>query len=156
MQPEQPILMPMTRYVLDDVAAIEAASFTDPWGYAALEGELNNPLAYYFVLMQNGVCVGFCGGMDISCEFEITMLAVHPEQRRHGFGARLLDALIAHARQLGDTRIHLEVRASNAAAISLYTSRGFRQVGQRRDYYTSPVEDAILMTLELTASPQQI
>lgn len=156
MQPKQPILMPMTRYTLDDVVAIERACFPDPWGYAVLEHELNNPMAHYFVLMQDGVCAGFCGGLDICGEFEITMVAVNPAWRRRGFGHRLLDELIACARQMGDVRIHLEVRASNEAAIALYSRSGFCQVGRRRDYYAFPREDAVLMTLELTAPSHQI
>ncbi len=155
MQPVEPVLMPMTSYHLEDVTAIERACFSDPWGYEALASELNQPMAHYLVLASPKGCVGFCGGLDICGEFEITTVAVAPGAQRKGYGARLLEALIACARSLGDERMHLEVRDSNAAAIALYTRFGFRKTGLRRGYYAFPQEDAVLMTLELAGSAKQ-
>ena len=155
MQPVEPVLMPMTSYHLEDVTEIERACFSDPWGYEALANELNQPMAHYLVLASPKGCLGFCGGLDICGEFEITTVAVAPGSRRNGYGARLLEALIACAKSLGDERMHLEVRASNAAAIALYTRFGFRKTGLRRGYYAFPQEDAVLMTLELAESAKQ-
>lgn len=155
MQPVEPVLMSMTSYHLEDVAAIERACFSDPWGYEALASELNQPMAHYLVLASPKGCVGFCGGLDICGEFEITTVAVAPDAQRKGYGTRLLEGLIACARSLGDERMHLEVRASNAAAIALYTRFGFRKTGLRRGYYAFSQEDAVLMTLELAGSAKQ-
>lgn len=74
-------------------------------------------------------------------EWELLNIAVAPEFRRRGVARELLAALPAG-------RIFIEVRASNAAARALYESAGFRQVGVRRRYYHSPVEDGIVMELQ--------
>jgi [ribosomal protein S18]-alanine N-acetyltransferase len=76
---------------------------------------------------------------------------VAPEVRGQGVGARLLDDALAAARRNGATAAYLEVRDSNAAARALYASRGFEQVGRRRNYYRKPVEDALVMRRVLDA-----
>jgi ribosomal-protein-alanine N-acetyltransferase len=69
--------------------------------------------------------------------------------RRKGLGTRLLDALLAAARETHSTSVFLEVRESNAAARSLYEKAGFNQTDRRKSYYTNPPEDAILYRLTL-------
>ena len=147
------VLLPMSMYHIGDVSELENACFSDPWSYDMLACELNNPLAHYFVLLANGTCVGYGGGICVCDEFEITTIAVAASFRRRGFGAQLLSGLIECARSLGAETMHLEVRASNQAAIDLYRRFGFRQTGRRRGYYTLPKEDALLMTLALSTPP---
>ena len=74
-------------------------------------------------------------------EWELLNIAVAPEFRRRGVARELLAALPGG-------RIFIEVRASNMAARGLYESAGFRQVGVRRRYYHSPVEDGIVMEFQ--------
>jgi len=74
-------------------------------------------------------------------------LAVVPEQRGQGLGARLLDAGLAAIQARGGSEVFLEVRASNAVAQSLYAGRGFRTEGRRRGYYRRPDEDALVLRL---------
>lgn len=140
------LLLDFTRYHLDDVAAMEEACFSDPWTYDMLADELNNPLAHYFVALRDGKCVGYGGGIFVCGEFEITTLAVDASCRRLGIGRKVLEKLIAAASALGAEMMHLEVRASNAPAIGLYTGCGFEPVGRRKNYYEKPREDALLMS----------
>ena len=72
-------------------------------------------------------------------------IAVAPAFRRQGIGRQLLDW--AH-RQFPENEFWLEVRESNAAAIALYESAGYRQVGFRKRSYRDPEEGAVLMTRE--------
>ena len=61
----------------------------------------------------------------------------------------LIKELLRRAKALGLATVTLEVRAGNAAAIALYQKNGFVPVGRRKNYYTAPTEDAILMTVTL-------
>lgn len=78
-------------------------------------------------------------------EWELENIAVLPEFRRRGLGRELLAVLLAQARLHGAARILLEVRESNRAAIRLYEAAGFQQLGRRRAYYHSPIEDALIL-----------
>ena len=79
-------------------------------------------------------------------------LAVEPSARRRGLGRTLLRHAMALGRSQGATRGLLEVRASNAAALALYEQEGFQRTAVRERYYANPVEDAVLMERELSAS----
>jgi ribosomal-protein-alanine N-acetyltransferase len=75
----------------------------------------------------------------------ILNLAVHPQQRRRGLARRLLAAGMAQAREMGARVAWLEVRPSNAPALALYHSFGFKEVGRRLRYYDDTQEDALLL-----------
>ncbi len=78
-------------------------------------------------------------------ECEILNFAVLKEKRRQGTGGELIEMLINEAKQAGAKSIYLDVRKSNAAAISLYREKGFEINGERKDFYQEPREDAVLM-----------
>ena len=80
---------------------------------------------------------------------EIANLAVVPTARRRGVARALLEAIVAEARESRIVRLFLEVRESNAAARTLYASAGFAPIARRARYYRKPVEDAIVLRLEL-------
>jgi ribosomal-protein-alanine N-acetyltransferase len=92
---------------------------------------------------------GFLVAQHLAPEWELENIVVAPSARRQGLGKRLLDALLAAARETNSTSVFLEVRESNAAARSLYEKAGFEQTGRRKSYYTNPPEDAILYRLTL-------
>lgn len=81
--------------------------------------------------------------LDVDRSSELESIVIHPGARNRGLGGRLLDSLLLLASACAGI-MRLEVRASNAAAIALYRSRGFRQNGRRPAYYRTPSEDAIL------------
>jgi [ribosomal protein S18]-alanine N-acetyltransferase len=80
---------------------------------------------------------------------EVEGLVVEKEHRRQGIGGALVLACRAWAAHAGASKIRLEVRASNAAAIALYGRHGFRPAGSRRGYYSAPPEDALLLEAAL-------
>ena len=80
---------------------------------------------------------------------QITNIATHPEARRCGMGAAVLEHLIAEASSRGCEQLSLEARVSNTPAISLYERYGFLKVGLRRGFYKHPTEDAYVMCLPL-------
>ncbi|MBE5996350.1 MAG: ribosomal-protein-alanine N-acetyltransferase [Lachnospiraceae bacterium] len=97
---------------------------------------------------QDPDILGYAGVLMVPDESDITKISVRPDQRRKGIGKALLKALQAKMPEHGVRKIFLEVRVSNAAAIRLYESCGFEQVGERKKYYSDPVEDALVMLWE--------
>jgi ribosomal-protein-alanine N-acetyltransferase len=94
--------------------------------------------------------VGFLLAWEVADEAHLIDLIVAPTERRRGFGRALLETLLAHAKARDLRLILLEVRRSNAAARTLYTSFGFEEVGERAAYYADG-EDALLFCLTLRA-----
>ena len=92
--------------------------------------------------------IAFCGCWFIYDELHINTLAVNEQHRRQGHATRLLRFVLAEAAAAGITSATLEVRRSNDAALALYERFGFEIRGIRRDYYTKPVEDALVLWSE--------
>jgi len=133
----------------ETLADLHAAAFAAPWT-AGTFAEL---------LVQPGVFAetaddGFILIRVVADEAEILTLAVRPEARRRGLGARLAAAAAARAAALGAERLFLEVAQDNAAARGLYARSGFVEVGRRRGYYARPgatAVDALTLALNLSA-----
>ena len=136
---------------LDDLADLESMAFSTPWSYDALAEELQNPLAVFYVAedVEAESAVGYLGMHHILDEGFITNIVVHPAYRHRGIARSLIAEAVAYAEREDITRLTLEVRASNAAAIDLYESSGFEKDGVRRAFYDSPKEDALIYSLYL-------
>lgn len=131
---------------LPDVLVIERASFTMPWSRGAFLYEMEqNQVARCWVGREDGRIVGYICLWEVADEVHVTNVAVHPEARRRGVARALLGSVFARARAAGGRMVLLEVRPSNAEAITLYESFGFRVVGRRRGYYYDTGEDALVM-----------
>jgi ribosomal-protein-alanine N-acetyltransferase len=137
---------------LEEVLAIERASFSMPWSRGAFLYELEqNRVARCYVVREEGRLIGYICLWEVADEVHITNVAVHPELRRRGVGRSLLSAVLDDARQRKLRLVVLEVRPSNAEALGLYESFGFRVVGRRRGYYYDTGEDALVMEASLVA-----
>ncbi len=140
----------MRRADLDEVLAIERASFSMPWSRGAFLYEMEqNQVARCWVMREDGRVVGYICVWEVADELHITNIAVHPAARRRGIGRRLLQQVIGEARGKGLRVVALEVRPSNVEARALYESFGFRVVGRRRGYYYDTGEDALVMEATL-------
>lgn len=142
-------ILPMQERHLDDLARLEQICFSQPWSRASLLEEIENPTAVFLVAEEDGRTLGYAGMHVVCGEGYIDNIAVFPEARRKGVARQLLDSLIKWLRQQEGVFLTLEVRPSNAAAVSLYRSLGFQEVGRRPRFYTAPIEDALLMTFTL-------
>ncbi len=98
-----------------------------------------------------GKVTAFLIGRQGGDEAEILNLAVTPEKRRKGEGGSLLKAAIEMFRTRGVSRVFLEVRESNVAAIAFYRKHGFSLAGRREGYYRERGEAALVMEKKLTA-----
>ena len=134
---------------LDALCELESACFSTPWSRQSLQEEIVNPSAYYIAAESAGTVCGYAGLICAADEGFVTNIAVLPQHRRQGAGRALVKALADYAKSSSFSFITLEVRLSNTAAISLYTSLGFQEMGERKNFYTKPVESAMIMTLFL-------
>jgi ribosomal-protein-alanine N-acetyltransferase len=132
---------------LDDVSALEAAAFTNPWTREMLAGELaRNPFARVYVLRLPGARVAaFCACWLVVDELHINTIAVAEAHRRQGLALALMRHILTAVSGEGVKRVTLEVRRSNEAAQRLYAKLGFVHAGVRPGYYTQPDEDALIL-----------
>jgi ribosomal-protein-alanine N-acetyltransferase len=132
---------------LDGVLEVESESFTNPWTREMYTWELQNRSVchIYVARTHEHHVAGFCAFWLVLDEIHINNVAVLPPLRGAGIGSALLRHVLAKARQLGARRATLEVRASNEAARRLYERLGFYVAATRRNYYTNPVEDALIL-----------
>ncbi|MBQ9940315.1 MAG: ribosomal protein S18-alanine N-acetyltransferase [Clostridia bacterium] len=132
-----------------DMYRIAAECFSNPWSEQEFCRLDANEYARGFVALKDGKITGFVTIYCIDDWIEITDIAVSSEFRRMGIGQALLDRAVRFAKDKNASCVRLEVRASNSSAISLYKKKGFEKVGVRKNYYSSPVEDAELFDLKL-------
>jgi len=132
---------------IDEILAIEEASFSSPWTREMYVAELNNPGVSYFYLARTAAheTVGFCSFWHVLEELHINNLAVLPAHRRSHIGTDLLLRVLGDGARLGAHRATLEVRRSNEPAQKLYEKFGFTIAGVRRLYYSNPPEDALVL-----------
>lgn len=132
---------------LDGVMAIEEASFNNPTTRDWYERELKRPeVCFIYVLRTPETPVAaFCAFWLVIDQAHINNLAVRPELRGQGLGTVLLETIVDKARALGALALTLEVRRSNAAALALYARAGFVEASVRKNYYTQPVEDGLVL-----------
>jgi ribosomal-protein-alanine N-acetyltransferase len=132
---------------LEGVLEVESESFTNPWTRDMYTWELQNRNICHIYVVRTDDCAvaGFCALWLVYDEIHINNLAIRPRYRQQGIGTALLQHVLAAARELGARRATLEVRASNEGARRLYERFGFYVAGTRRNYYTNPVEDALIL-----------
>ena len=121
---------------VDQVAALEEATFARPWSRESFRQELTrNVAARYVVAEENGEILGYAGAWVILDESHITNVAVTEGERGHGIGTALMEKLLWYLSNLGASYATLEVRVSNSRAQAMYTKLGFIKAGKRKKYY---------------------
>ncbi len=128
-------------------AILERIYFSHPWSEKAILEEAAR--GYFIAAYFDGVFAGYAGMTEVLDECGICNIAVMPEFRRHGVGKVLVADLIRRAKEKNAFVIMLEVRKSNIPAIKLYEKMGFELVGERKNFYDKPQEDALLYNLYL-------
>lgn len=132
-----------------DLAAIddiERQSFPNPWPPDAFEAELRHAWARVDVVRVRDQVIGFCNYWLVPPELHLHVIAVRPDHRRQGIGAKFIRHILHAAARAGCNLATLEVRASNATAIRLYQQAGFATVHVRPRYYNDNQEDALVMS----------
>ena len=130
----------MTTYI------IETECFSHPWSKQSLEEELNNETSLFLVAKEENEVIGYIGMSIVIDEGYIFNVAVREKYRNKGVATALINELVTYGKKNNFSFITLEVRESNLPAISLYSKFGFIKAGERKDYYSNPKENAILLT----------
>jgi ribosomal-protein-alanine N-acetyltransferase len=142
---EAPITIRRLIYAdLPHVIAIERRSFPTPWSLAMFVLELSKASGICLAALADDQMVGYCVCSRYDTVWHVMNVAVDPDRRREGVAAALLRRLFDEADKPGE-QYTLEVRPSNAGAIALYESFGFKRAGLRKGYYHDNKEDALIM-----------
>lgn len=151
-------LCSMTEHDLSEVVEIEEACGLSRWGWDGYHAELLSaqttlmlvarPLSTQREWMNERVA-GFIAARLMANELHINNVAVRENYRRRGIGNALLATILERGRERGASKAFLEVRASNTAAQALYARHGFEIAGRRARYYSEPLEDALVMAVQL-------
>jgi len=135
----------------EEISAISRVCFSDPWSSDAVAETLRAEQNLVLTARNTeGLAVGFAMASVAADSADILDIAVTREYRQRGIGRALLSSLLSKLKGMGVAQVYLEVRASNTIAAALYTSEGFVPCGVRRNYYSSPKEDAALYTADLS------
>ena len=139
----------MTENQIPQISEIERFCFSAPWTEKMLAEELENPHACFLAAEEVGTVAGYIGCHMICDEGYIANVAVAPDFRRQGIGKHLVQALIEESRKRGLSFISLEVRKGNIPAQTLYSGCGFQVAGIRKNFYSHPQEDGLIMTCQV-------
>jgi len=131
---------------LEALEVLERTCFSMPWTKQQLISQLPDESHVFLVMECDSEAVGYVGMIFVLDEGYISNVAVSPLYRRQGLADALIIKLLDMAVEKELSFVTLEVRKSNIPAIKLYEKHGFIKVGQRKNYYDLPKEDAILMT----------
>lgn len=148
----------MTEHDLLEVVDIEESSGLSRWGWSAYYAELqgHNSNLMLVARVDNGASgprshrlAGYIVARMGADELHINNVAVRAGYHRRGIGRDLLNRILEEGKRSGVLLAFLELRAGNAAALALYEKCGFRVTARRQKYYSDPVEDALVMTMQL-------
>ncbi len=144
----------MTAVDIPDVLQIGIENGLTDWGIAGYLSELNRNDSLILLATLNEKTIGFIvlrlikiDNYKVEKEAEIHNFAVARQFQKQGIGKKLLQQAIDLEKP---GKIFLEVRKSNYLAINFYLKNGFQVIGERKNYYLNPPEDALLMKLEVT------
>ena len=149
------VIVPMTEHDLLEVVEIEETTGLSQWGWDAYRAELSKREAIMLVARRDRPdiygkrIVGYIAARVSADELHINNIGVRAESRRRGVGGALLSSALDAGARHGARSAVLEVRAGNLAAQAMYRGLGFETVGERKNYYREPAENAIIMTRAL-------
>lgn len=138
--------MTVRKAAIEDIPSLcklELECFSRPWSARSFEDFFALDFTAAFVAVEDGRIVGYIGLYLSGNEGDITNVAVTADMRRRGIGKALMSAVCGMPNM---ERLYLEVRESNSGAIALYEGCGFVKDGLRRNFYSDPRENAILMS----------
>ena len=134
---------------IPSVAEIEKLCFSSPWSEESLKLLLDEKNAG-FVAEIDGITVAYGGIVTVLDEGQITNIATHPDYRRRGLAKAIMEAIDLFSAENGIVYLSLEVREQNIAARSLYVSCGWQEAGVRKNFYSKPLDNAIVMIKDFT------
>ena len=133
------------------ILEIEHEAISPPWTHGALLSEIYGEDSFFAVAVSENrsSIIGFIILRRMADEGELLQIAVDKTSHRQGAADTLMEAALEYAKENTLKSVFLEVRKSNEAAIALYKKHGFKPVRNRKDYYSDPIEDAVVMSLDM-------
>lgn len=135
---------------IKNIAALECEAFSNPWTLEMIQSSMASDFDHVEVMGKDGIFQGYIIYSVVCDSADLLRVAAKSEYRRQGIGTSLMEMMIKDCEKLGVQNIFLEVRQSNAPAIGMYGKFGFQEISRRKRYYTSPVEDGIVMQKEMS------
>lgn len=123
------------------------------WAILHFEQLIKGSHTFHFIIrrpQQDTPCGFICGNL-IKGEAEIHKIMVSKKHQRQGLATALIRHTLNHLTSQQCKVCFLELRATNTPALTLYTTFGFQVIGRRNSYYSSPPEDATIMSMRLTS-----
>ena len=121
---------------INQILEIEEYCYDNPWPREAFEEELeNHEFGLGVVAEDDGIIVGFFTALVVAGELQLHNIAVHPDYRGQGIARALMETADQCGAERNCDRILLEVRKDNEIANRLYLSLGYKEAGDREDYY---------------------
>lgn len=150
----------MTEHDLLEVVEIEETSGLSRWGWSAYYAELQGKNSHLMLVARvdspetnlRSKLAGYIVARLGADELHINNVAVREDFRRRGIGRRLLNRILEEGKGSGAAAAYLELRAGNQSALALYQECGFRVTSRRKNYYSDPMEDALVMIIDLRGS----
>ena len=133
---------------LSAIAELEKATFLEPWSEVALELFLEKD-NFCVAMFINEKLASYCTVTTVLDEAQIINVATNTYFKRMGCAKQTLDMVFSECKKRNISLISLEVRESNLPAIALYEGLGFSIAGKRKNFYTNPRENALVMIKNL-------
>ena len=140
-------IVPLSEENVQLFSQTAAKILPEAWSFETYKKQLSNPDDISFLALSNGEAAGFISVWCVCGEAEINNIGVLEKFRRMGIAKALFDSAYNAAKA---EKWYLEVRESNLGAIQFYEKLGFERVGMRKNFYTAPTENAVLMALQPT------
>lgn len=131
---------------IPELLRIENMCFSEPWSENTFKNTIGNENTYFICARYESKLLGYIGMYWVLDEGYVYNLAVDKDFRGLKIATNLINELFKYSESIGLKFLSLEVRRSNEIAKCLYQKLGFKLLGVRKNFYTSPLEDAIIMT----------
>ncbi|MEM7140842.1 MAG: ribosomal protein S18-alanine N-acetyltransferase [Actinomycetota bacterium] len=138
---------PMAPRHIDAAREIDVVAYPNPWSVTTWRNELASADRHHLVAIDDERLVGHAGLLFVLDEAHVTTVAVASANEGRGIATRMLIDLLTDARRHGSSAATLEVRSADRRPQRLYGRFGFRPVGVRKGYYSTPSDDGIVMWL---------
>lgn len=127
----------------------DSYSHGSPWSVQQFSADLAQDTSEYLVLIQEKRWVGFVSYQLILDEVELTHVVIHKDFQQQGYGSQLINQAIQLFTEKEVFQVFLDVRLSNLNAQKLYQKKGFKVINRRKNYYSHPKEDGVVMCLNI-------
>lgn len=138
-------LRPMLPSDTEAIRELECDIFSDAWSEENIKDSIESKFDYCMVIEEGYRVLAYIIFRVNMDEAELFRIATDKNSRNSGSAHELMNFMISNLRTMKVKKVFLEVRSKNTSAIRLYENYGFKKIGIRREYYSAPTDDALLM-----------